>query len=52
MPADRPDGVRHVDDASLICCFCVEREKACLDTAHLVEGEREGVSQAAETARD
>jgi Reverse transcriptase (RNA-dependent DNA polymerase) len=21
MPADRPDGVRHVDDASLICCF-------------------------------
>ena len=42
MPADWPGGVRHVDDASLICCFCVEREKARLDTAHLLKvSERE-----------
>src|SRR6266545_6299753 len=32
VPADWPGGVRHVDEASLICCFHVEREKACPDT--------------------
>jgi hypothetical protein len=37
VPVDWPGGVRHVDDASLICCFRVEREKACFDTAHLME---------------
>ena len=34
-------GVRHIDDASLICCFRAEREKARPDTAALAGGERE-----------
>jgi hypothetical protein len=42
VPADWPGGVRHGGDASLICCFCMEREKARPDTAVLVrDGERE-----------
>lgn len=31
MSAYWPDGVRHEGDVSLICCFHVEREKACPD---------------------
>ena len=38
-PCFWPGGVRHVGDVSPICCSCMERGKACPDTA--VRGERE-----------
>jgi hypothetical protein len=42
VPAYWSDDARHEGGASLICCFCVEREKACSDTALCtLEGERE-----------
>ena len=43
MTADWPGGVRHVGDVSPICCSCMERGKACPDTAVrlVAEGERE-----------
>ena len=43
MPADGPGGVRHGGDASPVCGFCMEREKAGCDTARsgLRAGERE-----------
>ena len=43
MPADWPGGVRHGGDASPVCGFCMEREKAGSDTARsgLRAGERE-----------
>jgi hypothetical protein len=50
IPVYWPDGVRHGGDVSLICRFCMERGKACLDTAAL-RGVREGALQAADTAR-
>jgi hypothetical protein len=47
-----PDGVRHIGDASPICCVCAEQEKAALDTvlSRMEWGGREGVSRA--EARD
>src|ERR1700676_4654166 len=38
-----PGGVRHVGDVSPVCCSCMERGKACPDTAVrlVAEGERE-----------
>ena len=36
VPVDWPGGVRHGGDASLICCFHAEREKAFPDTVALV----------------
>ena len=33
MPVYWPGGVRHVDDASPVCGFRAEQEKACPDTA-------------------
>jgi hypothetical protein len=33
MPVYRPGGARHGGDVSLVCGFCVEREKARPDTA-------------------
>ena len=38
-----PGGVRHVGDVSPVCGFCMERGKACPDTAVrlVAEGERE-----------
>jgi hypothetical protein len=51
MPVYRPGGVRHEGDASLICGFCTEREKARLDMAVGNAQRREGVRQAAETVR-
>ena len=43
VPADGPGGVRHGGDASPVCGFCMEREKAGCDTARsgLRAGERE-----------
>ncbi len=43
MTADWPGGVRHVGDVSPVCCSCMERGKACPDTAVrlVAEGERE-----------
>ncbi|GLX03062.1 hypothetical protein Misp02_71480 [Microtetraspora sp. NBRC 16547] len=41
MPAYWPGGVRHIGDVSPICCFRVEREKACPDIAVPWGGERE-----------
>ena len=52
MSAYWPGGARHEGDVSLICCFHVEREKACPDTVALGVRVREGGSQAAETVRD
>jgi len=51
-PAYWPGGVRHRGDVSLICGFCVEREKAHPEIVALVVRVREGVSWAAETVRD
>jgi hypothetical protein len=45
VPADWPDGVRHEGDASLVCCGCMEREKADLDTTAREGGEREITEQ-------
>jgi len=43
VPADGPGGVRHGGDASPVCGFCMEREKAESVTAHssFRVGERE-----------
>jgi hypothetical protein len=42
VPAYWSDDARHEGGVSLICCFRVEREKACSDTAlRMLEGERE-----------
>jgi hypothetical protein len=43
VTADWPGGVRHVGDVSPICCSCMERGKARLDTAvcNGAGGERE-----------
>jgi hypothetical protein len=42
-----PGGVRHVDDASPVCGFRAEQEKACPDTAQPAgAGGREGGPQA------
>jgi hypothetical protein len=43
MSAYWPGGVRHVDDASPVCGFRAEQEKACPDTARpwMRAGERE-----------
>jgi hypothetical protein len=41
VPAYWPGGVRHGGDVSLICCFRVEREKACPETSAPRGGERE-----------
>jgi hypothetical protein len=43
LPAYWPGGVRHGGDASLICCFPVEREKVCPDTAASDGGARGSV---------
>ena len=51
MPVYWPGGVRHAGDVSPVCGFRMEQEKAFLAAARL-DGAREGVSQAAETARD
>src|SRR6476661_6303726 len=42
-PCFWPGGVRHVGDVSPVCGFCMERGKACSDTAVrlVAEGERE-----------
>ena len=42
-PCFWPGGVRHVGDVSPVCCSCMERGKACPDTAVrlVAEGERE-----------
>jgi len=45
-PVYWPGGVRHSGDASPVCGFRVEREKAHPDTVRWI-GWREGVSQAA-----
>ena len=43
VPVDWPGGVRHGGDASPVCGFCMEREKAGFDTARsgFRVGERE-----------
>jgi hypothetical protein len=51
VPVCWPGGVRHEGDASLICGFCTEREKARLDMGVGHARRREGVRQAAETVR-
>jgi hypothetical protein len=53
VPVYWPGGVRHAGGVSLICGFCMEREKARADTGFgvMVRQTREGVRQAAETAR-
>ena len=35
VPAYWPGGARCVDDVSLVCCSCTEREKAGRDSVHL-----------------
>ena len=44
MPVYWPGGVRHAGDASPVCGFRVEQEKAHQETARRVDG-REGVFQ-------
>ena len=51
IPVYWPGGARHGGDASLICCFRVERGKAGPDSC-AQQGWRKGVSRAAETVRD
>jgi hypothetical protein len=51
IPVYWPGGARHGGDASLICCFRVERGKAGPDSS-AQHGWRKGVSPAAETVRD
>jgi len=46
VPTYWPGGVRHEDDASLICGFRVEQEKACPDTPCSVWSWGQGASQA------
>jgi hypothetical protein len=41
VPADWSGGVRHVGDVILVCGFCMERGKACPDTAVAIGSERE-----------
>ena len=50
-PGYWPDGARHGGDASLVCCFHVERGKARSDIAVRMSGVRER-PETAETARD
>jgi hypothetical protein len=50
IPVYWPGGARHGGDASLICCFRVERGKAGPDSS-AQQGWRKGASQAAETVR-
>lgn len=50
-PVYWPDGARHGGDASLICCFRVERGKASPDSSVRMGGERERPATA-ETVRD
>ena len=42
-----PGGVRHVGDVSPVCCSCMERGKACPDTAvgDRGDGERESAKR-------
>lgn len=42
MSADWSGGVRREGDVSLVCGFCVEREKACRDTARPSQGRVRG----------
>ena len=46
-PCFWPGGVRHVGDVSPVCCSCMERGKACPDTAVclVAEGERESAKR-------
>ena len=47
--ADWRGGVRQVGDVSPVCCSCMERGKARVDTAvHDFGGGRQGACQAAE----
>jgi hypothetical protein len=47
-----PGGVRHIGDVSPVCGFCMERGKACPDTAvRVCGGWREGACRAAEPSR-